>query len=151
MNEQRRTSKVTIIVSILILLVIVAIVVPLWRHHEISGRVDTALKATDAAKVAVMEAATVHGGLSNVKAGELGYSPSASSTPYVSRIDIADGGLITLATKGTGATPDVQLLLTPKQADGNASAPINWDCNILVGDADSVPVNCRKTAAATHH
>ncbi len=151
LNDQRRTSKITIVVVIVVLVVIAAIAFPLWRSHGIASRVDTALKATDAAKVAVMESATVQGGLTHIKASELGYNPAAASNPYVAHIDIADGGRISLTTKNTGASPDIKLLLTPNQPDGNAGAPISWNCSILAGDADSVPANCRKTSAAANN
>jgi type IV pilus assembly protein PilA len=145
MNAQRGTSNTLIIIVIVILVAIAAVTIPLWRNHRISGRIDAALKAVDAAKVAVMEAAAVHDGLTHIKAAELGYNPAASTNPYVARIEIIDGGRITLTTKDTGAKPDIQLLLTPV---GNTNASIVWDCSVIAGDANLVPHNCRKAVPA---
>lgn len=149
MNAQRGTSNTLIIIVIVILLAVVAAVtIFLWRNHRISSRVDTALKAADAAKVAVMEAAAVHDGLTHVKTTELGYNPAASTTPYVAHVEIIDGGRIILTTKNTGANPDIQLLLTPDQGVENADGSIVWDCSVLAGDANLAPYNCRKTVPA---
>jgi type IV pilus assembly protein PilA len=144
MHAQRGKTNITAIAVIVLIVVIVLIALPVWRNHRISGHVSDALGATDAAKVAVTEAATVHGGLARVKASELGYNTAASISPYAAHVEVADGGRITLVTKGTGATPDIQLLLTPEQSPTSA---ITWICTILVGDADAVPDNCRKMAA----
>jgi len=144
MHAQQGKTNITAIVVIVLIVAIVLIALPLWRNHRIAGHVSEALGATDAAKVAVTEAATVHGGLEHVKASELGYNTAASVSPYAARVSVADGGRITLVTKGTGATPDIQLLLTPEQGPTSA---IIWICSILVGEADSVPANCRKMAA----
>jgi type IV pilus assembly protein PilA len=146
MNAQRNKSGTTILIVIAILVVIAVIAVSLWRNHGMTERVDAALKGADAAKVAVMEAATVHGGLSGVKAGELGFNPAATTNPYVAKIAVADGGLITIVTRDTGITPDPQLLLTPTAANGGDQASIHWDCSVLVGKADSMPESCRHVA-----
>jgi type IV pilus assembly protein PilA len=148
MKMQRGRSNTAIIIVILVLIAIVAIAYPSWRNRQTAGRVETALKAADAAKVAVMEAATVHGGPTHIKASELGYNPGASDNPYVSHIEIADGGLITVATKNTGTTPDIQLLLTPEQGNGSDHAAISWSCSVAVGNVDAAPADCRNTGSA---
>ena len=150
MSTQRGISTITVIIVIAILVLVAAIAVPAWRQHESAARVDTALKAADAAKLVVMESATVHGGLANVKTSELGYHSAAITSPYVAHIDIADGGRITLTTKDTGATPDPVLVLVPAQgsAAGNAGI-LNWSCSVAAGDMDMVPGNCRTENAAS--
>jgi type IV pilus assembly protein PilA len=149
MKMQQGRSNTTIIVVIVILIVIIAIAYPWWRNHQTAGRVETALKAADAAKVAVMESATVHGGPMHIKASELGYNAGASENPYVSHIEIADGGRITVTTKNTGADPDIQLLLTPVQGNGNDHAAISWVCSVVAGNANAAPVDCRNDDMAT--
>jgi type IV pilus assembly protein PilA len=144
MNTPRRTSNTVIFVVIAIVLVIAAIGVFFWRSHQVVNRVDKALTGADAAKVTVMEAATVHGGLVNIKSDDLGYNPAASSNPYLANIAIADGGRITVTTKDTGAQPELTLLLTPRQENKNGNAPIRWDCSVVVGDPDEAPLNCRQ-------
>jgi type IV pilus assembly protein PilA len=148
MNAQNK-SNTTIVVAVLVLAVVavIAIAFPMWRNHRIADRVDTALKGTDAAKVAVMEAATVGGGLAQIKAGALGYNASASNNPYVARVEIADGGRITLTTRDTGATPDIRLQLTPTLENGDAHAPIRWNCSVLEGSVDALPDACHDAAA----
>jgi type IV pilus assembly protein PilA len=148
MKMQRGRSNTAVVVVIVILIVIIAIAYPWWRNHQTAGRVDTALKAADAAKVAVMEAATVHGGPMHIKASELGYNAGASENPYVSHIDVADGGRITVTTKNTGASPDIQLLLTPVQGNGSDKAAINWVCSVVSGNPDAAPADCRSADAA---
>ena len=149
MNTQRGISAVTIIVLILALAVVAAIAIPAWRSHQVSSRIADALKVTDAAKVVVMESATVHGGLAHIKADELNYSPAATASQYVGHIAIADDGRISLTTRDTGATPDPVLLLSPSEnASDNNSAPISWSCSVVVGDPDLVPASCRTAPPA---
>jgi type IV pilus assembly protein PilA len=150
MNAQRGISAVEIIVLILVLVVVAVIAVPAWHSHQARDRIADAFKVTDAAKLVVMEAATVHGGLGQIKAGELNYSPAAAAGQYVAHITIADDGRITMSTRDTGATPDPVLVLSPSESSaGNNAAPISWSCNVVVGDPDLVPVNCRTALSAT--
>lgn len=150
MNARRGISAIEIIVLILVLAVVVVIAIPAWRSHQARDRVADAFKVTDAAKLVVMEAATVHGGLAQIKAGELNYSPAAAAGQYVAQITIADDGRITMSTKDTGATPDPVLVLSPSESSaGNNAAPISWSCNLVVGDPDLVPVSCRTALPAT--
>jgi type IV pilus assembly protein PilA len=150
MNARRGISAIEIIVLILVLAVVVVIAVPAWRSHQARGRIADAFKITDAAKLVVMEAATVHGGLAQIKGGELNYSPAAAAGQYVAAVTIADDGRITMRTRDTGATPDPILVLSPSEsAAGNNAAPISWSCNVVVGDPDLVPASCRTVMPAT--
>jgi type IV pilus assembly protein PilA len=150
MNAQRGISAVEIIVLILVLAVVAVIAIPAWHKHQARDRIADAFKATDAAKLVVMEAATVHGGLGQIKAGELNYSPAATAGQYVAHVTIADDGRITMSTKDTGATPDPVLVLSPSEnSAGNNAAPISWSCNVVVGDPDLMPASCRTTMPAT--
>ncbi|WP_449429379.1 pilin [Rhodanobacter umsongensis] len=149
MNAQRGKSTVTIIVSILVLVVLTAIAIPAWRNHQTGGRIADALKIADAAKLVVMESATVHGGLAHIQASELNYSPAATASPYVANITIAADGRITLATRDTGATPDPVLLLSPSEnSDGNNASPISWSCSVVTGNPELMPVGCRAAMPA---
>ncbi|MBB6187259.1 pilin [Rhodanobacter sp. MP7CTX1] len=149
MNSRRGISAIEIIVLILVLAVVVVIAIPAWRSHRARDRIADAFKVTDAAKLVVMEAATVHGGLAHIKAGELSYSPAAAAGQYVAHVTIADDGRITMSTRDTGATPDPVLVLTPSEdSAGNNAAPISWICNVVVGDPDLFPANCRTAEPA---
>ncbi|MGH8158706.1 MAG: pilin [Rhodanobacter sp.] len=144
MNAPRGKSTITILVSILVLVVVAVIVIPAWRNHQASSHIADALKLTDAAKLVVMESATVHGGLAHIKADELNYSPAAAASPYVAHITIAADGRISLTTRDTGATPNPVLLLSPSEnSPDNSTAPISWSCSVVAGDLDLVPANCR--------
>jgi type IV pilus assembly protein PilA len=150
MNAQRGISVIEIVVLILVLAVVVVIAIPAWRSHQARDRIADAFKITDAAKLVVMEAATVHGGLAKIKAGELNYSPAAAAGQYVAHITIADDGRITMSTRDTGATPDPVLVLSPSESSaGNNAAPISWSCSVVVGDPDLVPASCRTAMPVT--
>ncbi|MEO5810983.1 MAG: pilin [Rhodanobacter sp.] len=148
MHAKHRISWKPIIVVILILIVIALIAIPAWRSHGTRTHVADALQTTAAAKLVVMEAATIHGGLANVSANGLAYTPSVATNPYVANISIADSGVITLTTKSTGASPDPVLVLIPANGTADAAATIIWTCTLATGDASAVPVDCRGSAPA---
>ena len=148
MHAKHRISWKPIVVVTVILIVIALIAIPAWRSHGTRTHVADALQTTAAAKLVVMEAATIHGGLANVSANGLAYTPPAATNPYVANISIADSGVITLTTKGTGATPDPVLVLIPANGIGDAAATIIWTCTLAAGDASAVPSDCRDSAAA---
>ncbi|MEO5813460.1 MAG: pilin [Rhodanobacter sp.] len=148
MYAKRRLSWKPIIVVIVILIVIAIIAIPAWRSHETRTHVADALQTTAAAKLVVMEAATIHGGLANVSAEALAYKAPVATNPYVASISIADSGVITLATKSTGASPDPVLVLIPANGSADAAATIIWTCTLATGDASAVPVDCRGSVPA---
>ena len=146
MPTKRRTSLTSIIVGIAVLVALAMIAIPTWRNHQAQTHVADALQMTDAAKLVVMEAATVHGGLANINASALAYTPPVATSPYVASIGIADGGAITLITKSTGATPAPVLVLIPTSGTGDAAAVITWTCTLAVGNASAVPSACRSSS-----
>lgn len=149
MNAQRGKFAATIIVSILALVVVAVIAISAWRNHQTGNHIADALKVTDAAKLVVMESASVHGGLAHIQAAELNYSPAATASPYVAHITIAADGRITLSTKGTGAAPDPVLVLIPSENSGDQGAtPINWSCSVVAGNPNLVPASCRTATPA---
>jgi type IV pilus assembly protein PilA len=149
MNAVRTKPIVAIIVLIVVLVVISAFAVSAWRSHQIRSHVADALKVSDTAKLVVMESATVHGGLAHIEASDLTYNPQATVSKYVAQITIDPDGRIHLATKGTGASPDPVLLLTPSEhAADNGAAPIQWSCEVVTGDSDLVPDDCRAVEPA---
>ena len=148
MHAKRRIPLASIIVAVATLVVISVIAIPAWRSHQTQTHVADALQVTDAAKLVVMEAATVHGGLANVGASALAYTPPMASSPYVASITIADSGNITLVTKDTGETPDPVLVLIPASGTTDAAAVITWTCTLAAGNAKAVPANCRTISPA---
>lgn len=149
MNAQRGLSVLTVIVIIIILLVLTALAIPTWHAHHVRKHLDEALKAAEEAKLVVMEAATIHGGLNHINANEIGYSPATTTDPYVAHIGIADDGRITLATRNTGAAKDPVLQLTPSESKRDRStSPITWSCTMTIGDPSVAPAGCRVGHAA---
>ena len=149
MNAARKKPTVIIIVLLVVLVLASLLAVPAWRHYQIRGRVADALKVTDSAKLVVMESATVHGGLAHLEASDLSYNPQATVSKYVAQITIDAEGHIHLTTKSTGASPDPVLLLTPSEsAADKGTAPIQWICQLVTGDPDLVPDDCRTVVPA---
>src|SRR5579859_3124119 len=112
----RSEKSVPLLVSLgvlAVLAVIAALAIPAWRHHQVDERLDQALQAGEAAKLVVMEATTVRGGLNRLKAGDLNFNATSSLNAYTAKIDVSESGRITITTKDTGATPDPVFLLTP--------------------------------------
>lgn len=140
-HHSRRLVNLLVIVAVIA--VLVALVVPAWRSHGIKQHVADALKGADAVKLVVMEAATVHGGLAQVRASDLQYNAKASSGEHVANVEVADGGLITLTTRDTGASPDPVIMFIPTEGKGPAGADIAWTCQVVLGDASLAPSDCQ--------
>lgn len=137
----RHLPVVNILVIAAVVAVLLALIVPAWRSHGIKQHIADAMKGADAVKLVVMEAATVHGGLAQVRASDLQYNAKASSGDHVANVEVADGGLITLSTRDTGASPDPVIMFIPTA--GSAGADITWTCQVVLGDASLAPADCQ--------
>lgn len=144
MRAEATRSRISTVVTIVVLAGAAVIATYLWHNHIVTDRLRRALESTAAAKVVVMEAATVHGGLTGLTASELSYNAAASISPYVARIKIIDGGRISVLTKNTGATPDIQFILVPSDVNGTDEGAITWTCLVATGRADLMPAGCRR-------
>jgi type IV pilus assembly protein PilA len=129
-----------ILVIVAVLVVAAAIAIPFWRNQAISSHISEAMKSMDAAKLVVMEAATMRGGLARVQPGDFNYNASASANPYVANVAIDGSGRITLTTRDTGADPDPVLLLTPRT--GSDTGVLHWDCSMLAGNSPAMSAIC---------
>jgi type IV pilus assembly protein PilA len=147
MRAARGVSIVSILVVVAILAVIAAFAFPAWRTSRTTDHLDQALKAGDAAKLVVMEAATTRGGLSHLQTGDLNYNAAPSPNPYVSKIDVSQTGRITITTQSSGSSPDPTFLLTPIENAGGPNSPVSWNCDIIAGNDQIKPASC--TGAAT--
>jgi len=147
--SRQKSVPVTASLLLLTIAVIAAIItVPTWHNHRISARVDQALQAGEAAKLVVMEAATVHGGLNQLKPGDLAFDAQSSLNAYTSSIDISESGRITITTRDTGASPDPVFLLTPLNGTATGrDAPITWSCDLLTGNPQWAPPRCSRPDA----
>lgn len=146
-SHQQGISTTNLLVILAILIVLAAVAVPAWRTHTARTHVTDATKAVDAAKLAVMEAATVHGGLDRIKTADLPTLKAATlASPYAADVKIADGGSITLVTRNTGGGPDPVLVFVPHDSK-QAGAAITWTCVIATGDASLAPPSCQPATA----
>lgn len=146
-------QKSTRLISLLVLLAIIAIVatfiIPAWKHHQTLSRMEQAIRVGEPAKLVVMEAATMRGGLSQLKPDDLKINPQATANAYVARVDISETGRITIVTRDTGALPDPTFLLTPLEAPKDSGgAPILWACDMLTGDPQWTPSSCTRPGNA---
>ncbi|MET3654429.1 type IV pilus assembly protein PilA [Dyella japonica] len=143
-----RSRPVMIGLALLAIVAVVAtIAIPTWRNHRVAEHLDEALQSGEAAKLVVMEAATVRGGLSQLKPGDLTFNAASSLNAYVSKIDVSESGRVTIATRNTGAAPDPVFLLTPldNSATGG-NAPLIWSCDIIAGNTQRMPTRCVRPA-----
>lgn len=148
-NSQHGVSTVTLLVVLAILIILAAVAIPAWRTHTVRSHVADATKAVDAAKLAVMEAATVHGGLDRIRTADLPALKTVTlASPYAADVKIADGGSVTLVTRNTGGSPDPVLVFIPHDSK-QPGAAITWSCVIATGDASLAPPTCQPTATGT--
>lgn len=149
MQTSRGISLVTILVVLAILVVVAAFAIPAWHDRVARDHIEEAMKATDAPKLVVMEAATTKGGLAHVTLSDLAYNAGPPSD-YVDKIELADGGRITLTTRNTGIKPDPVLVLLPVEpAADNPSRTISWTCTMVVGNQSAAPGACAGTGQVT--
>lgn len=147
MNAARNKPIIIVIVLIVVLVLAAVVAVPAWRNHQIRGHVADALKVADTAKLVVMESATVHGGLAHIESSDLAYNAKSTASEYIALITISADGRIHLATQRTGASPDLVLVLTPSEhAADQVATPIQWNCQVVAGDPDLAPDDCRTSA-----
>jgi len=147
-SEKSRPLLISLAV-LAVVAVIATIAIPAWRNHRIADRLDQALRSGEAAKLVVMEAATVRGGLNRLKPGDLNFNAASSLNEYTAGIDISESGRITIATKNTGASPDPVFLLTPLDNSANGSnAPLTWSCDVIAGSNQWMPPSCTRPAIA---
>lgn len=147
MRSEKSVPLMISLAVLAVLAVIAAIAIPASRNHRISEHLGEALKAGEAAKLVVMEATTVRGGLNRLQPGDLNFNAAASLNAYTAKIDISESGRITIATKDTGATPDPVFLLTPlDNSAAGGSAPLSWSCDIIAGNSQWIPTTCTRPA-----
>lgn len=131
-------------VLIAIVAAIAALATPAWRNHRITDRLDHAVKASEAAKLVVMETATTR----RQKPSDLTYNVQATSSAYTARVDISESRRITIVIRDTGASPDPTFLLAPLDGlGGQNGAPLMWSCDVIAGSAQWIPPSCSRPAA----
>lgn len=138
-----KARKKQLLAGLLIFIALLALTIVGWRRHQVTAHILSAIQAADGAKLAVLEAATVQGALSQVKASDVGYNTQSAASPYVTTVTIADGGAITLTTRRTGTQPDPILLFTPLQIFSTDSPTmVQWSCKVIRGDPNRLAKMC---------
>ncbi len=143
MAKKRGLPLIRIVAVAALVALVVAMGPPVWRSYSTARHISEALNGVAAAKLVVIEAATVLGGFAHVRADDLQYNAAVPSSKYISRVEVADGGLITLMTRDTGAKPDPIIVLIPRERRGHTGADVTWACQVFIGDSSQVPADCQ--------
>lgn len=142
MYRNRRTQALIFLSILALVVVVIAVAIPAWQRHRVQQHVLEAMDSLAGAKLAVMETATVKGGLAGIAGSGVKYQAQPGRTIYLGTVTIGDAGVITLATRQTGAAIDPVLKLVPTEAPGSAG-DIDWTCTVISGSPDTVPSSCR--------
>ncbi|MEI2431274.1 pilin [Lysobacter yananisis] len=145
MKKQQGFTLIELMIVIAILGILIAIALPAYQDYQVRTKATEGLNVAAAAKLAVAEAANDNGGVDKIKTADVSYSFTKDSTKYIETIAIGDAGVITVTTKGTGATTPIVFTLTPT-ANTDKTA-IDWACKGTGGDKVSqLPSSCRPKA-----
>ena len=143
MKKYQGFTLIELMIVIAILGILVAIALPAYQDYSIRARVSEGVAQAAPAKLAVAETASSRGVLASTitSSAAAGFTFTTNATDYVANIGVGAGGVITVATRSTGADTDPTITLTPTQA--SVASPVNWTCGQTAGLPQHVPAECR--------
>jgi type IV pilus assembly protein PilA len=153
MKTQKGFTLIELMIVVAIIAILAAIAVPAYQNYIIRSKVSEALTSADMARTAVSETFQTTGTVpgSNASAGLPG-TPASVQTKFMSDLQIASGGIITVTVQGTNSDADGGMVkLSPTEGDtGTAlaspySGPISWKCEpgATPMPAKYLPASCR--------